>query len=219
MAITKFEDLPPLPGEEVLAAEEPKKDSVIHNPVPAALVESDIEIAMEREALRHSRENRGEAYRLYMTGKSPSEIVAWLANENVTLDAVIRWAKDGDWAVRLRKKNDAREQVVRESVRSIRLSKVEAEVESSLRISEKVRRKAEEMLDDGDLTPMGLKNVADAAKASGDFAAHGMGESAQAAGETGRERGKTPLVIIYPSGGLPPAPKEAEVIEVKGEQE
>ena len=206
MAITKFEDLPPLPGEDTPVLLEPKQDGVIRNPVPAALVESDIEIAMEREALKHSRENRGEAYKLYMAGKSPSEIVLYLANEKVTLDAVIRWAKDGDWAVRLRKMNDAREQVVRESVRSVRLARVETAVEASLRISEKVRQRAEQMLDDGDLTPMGLKNVADAAKASGDFEAHGMGEAAQIAGEAGRERGKTPLVIIYPSGGLPPAP-------------
>jgi len=217
MAITKFEDLPPLPGEEVTEVKEARQDGVVRTPVPLALVESDIEIAMEREALRHSRESRGEAYRLYMTGKSPSEVVAVLANEKITLDSVIRWAKDGDWAMRLRRMNDAREQVVRESVRSVRLSKVETAVEASLRISEKVRQRAEEMLDDGDLTPMGLKNVADAAKASGDFEAHGMGESVQQAGEAGRERGKTPLVIIYPSGGLPPAPKEADVIEVRGE--
>lgn len=191
----------------------PHVDAIIGCASKAVLAESEADLQIEREAMKHGDEVRKTGYRMYLDGKTPGEIATGIGLPGVTSDIVMVWARDGDWAVRLQRQNDAREKLVRENVRRIRLGKIEDEAESSLRISKKIRDVAETMLEEGGLTPMGLKNVADATKASGDLGAHGLGESSAA--ETAKEKGKTPLVMIFPGGGLPPMPKDAEVVRVK----
>ena len=179
-------------------------------------IESEVELAMERESMKFGNECRAKGYRMYMAGKDPAAISKALDIPGLTTDTVLAWARDGEWALRLRKKNDLRERLVRENIRGKRLAHAELEVESSLRISNKIRTKAETLLDNEGLTPMGLKNIADAAKASGDLGAHGMGDSGPSDTEQQAKGGKVPLVMIFPSGGLPPPPETMKpVIEVK----
>lgn len=213
MPITHIDDLPDVIDDLQV---EDREGGVKIRSVPAKFVETDVELALERDAMRQARAHRSRAYGMYLLGKTPDAIAKELGSPDVTAETIMYWAKDGDWAGRLRRRNDDREKVVVESVRRLRIEKAEVEAESALRISTKIRDKAEEMLDGDTLTPMGLKNIADAAKASGDLGAHGMGEGPASQPETGKPAGKVPLVVIFPGGGLPPEmPKEAEVIEVK----
>lgn len=215
-----LDDLPAIPtGEEpVMEDVEVISETQKRVSVPLALVESDVELALEREAIKLGAVHGGKAYRMYLDGKSALEIATSLAEYGVTPDAVVQWARDGDWAQRLRRKNDARELLVRESIRSIRLSKAEEDVESSLRIGKRIREVVEKKLEDPDsLRTQDIKNLAEAGKASSDTSARGMGESASddpAGG--GKGGGKTPLVMIFPGGGLPPMPKNVEVVTMKG---
>ena len=207
MAVVKREELP----QHAAAAESAGPAA------PAAIksyaIETEVELAMEREAMKFGNNCRFKGYRMYLEGKDPKAIADALAVPGLTIDTVMLWARDGEWAVRLKKKNDLRERLVRENVRSKRLAHAEKEVESSLRISHKIRDKAEKMLDDSGLTPMGLKNVADAAKASGDLGAHGMGEASSDIAEGAKATGgKVPLVMIFPSGGLPPPPETMKTV-------
>ena len=208
MPMKHLDDLPDGSTDEAKQVAPPAKGIA---DMPTVYIESDEDLALEREALIAGTQYRSRGYRLYLEGKNPADIAKKL---NVTQDAVLTWARVGDWAGRLRRKNDLYEKLVRENVRGKRLSHVEVEVESSLRISNKIRAKAETMLDDKGLTPMGLKNLADAAKASGDLGAHGMGEGGIAEGEAVKAGGgKVPLVMIFPSGGLPPPPETMKTVK------
>ena len=205
MAVVKLEELPTAMPESV-------------EPVPPVAVktyaiESEVELAMERDALKFGNECRSKGYRMYLDGKDPKSIAESLSVPGLTVETVILWARDGEWAMRLKKKNDMRERLVHENIRSKRLAHAEKEVESSLKISNKIREKAEKLLDDDGLTPMGLKNVADAAKASGDLGAHGMGENSPDGSEGAKAAGgKVPLVMIFPAGGLPPVPETMKTV-------
>ena len=185
--------------------------------VPSIYVESDTDLLLEREAMRLGTKYRSDGYRMYLQGKTPDEIATGLAVEGVTADTVLLWAKQGEWAQRLRSKNDAREKLVKENIRRIRLSKAEEDVESSLRIGKRIREVVEMKLENPkDLKTQDIKNLADAGKASSDTSARGMGEATSDDVAVGKGGGKTPLVMIFPGGGLPPMPKDVEVINVKG---
>ena len=216
-----LDDLPAVPDGNAPAVPEVEEISETQKriSVPLALVESDAELALEREAIKLGAVHGAKAYRMYLDGKSANEIAASLVEFGVTLDAVVQWARDGDWAQRLKKKNDARELLVKESIRSIRLSKAEEDVESSLRIGKRIRQVVEMKLENPDsLRSQDIKNLADAGKASSDTSARGMGEATSDDVAAGKGGGKTPLVMIFPGGGLPPMPKNAEVINVKGNE-
>lgn len=209
MAVVKLEDLP--------TQAVPSVETVPPPAIRSYAIESDVELELEREAMTFGNKLRAKGYRMYLEGKDPRAITEALAKSGLTIDTVMLWARDGEWAMRLKKMNDLRERLVRENVRSKRLAHAEKEVESSLRISHKIREKAEGLLESKDLSPMGLKNIADAAKASGDLGAHGMGEAASDGTEAGKAAGgKVPLVMIFPAGGLPPVPDTMKpVVEVK----
>lgn len=176
--------------------------------VPSVYVESDVDMEIERAAIAVGSDLRKRGYRLFLSGSTPEKISEELTASGgpaIDVHTVVVWAREGGWAARMKARNDAKEILVRENVRRIRLNKAEDEAESSLRIGKRIREVVEKKLEDPDeLTPMGLMNVANAAKASGDLGAHGMGESASSASEDKAAKGKTPLVMIFPGGGLPP---------------
>lgn len=215
-----IDDLPPVPGDIVPVVVDNDSPTIKRFSVPTLFVESDVELEMEQEAARLGGALRTRGYKLYLEGNSPVEIARLMSDEGVSVDAVILWARQGEWAQRLKKKNDARELLVKENIRRIRLSKAEEDVESSLRIGKRIREVVEMKLEDPDsLRTQDIKNLADAGKASSDTSARGMGESVsddQAGNNKGG--GKTPLVMIFPGGGLPPLPKNTEVVNVKGSE-
>lgn len=204
--VNNISDLPPTSDPNNRDSEETPivfKEDVLYLPI-----ENDVDLRIEAEIAAQTQASREKGYRMFLAGKSPAEIAKTLG---VQIAAVVFWAKDGGWAERLRKQNDVSEELVRENVRATRLANAQTEAEDSLEISKKLRIAVKKKLDAKDaderITPMGLKNLADAAKASGDLGAHGMGETTAPA-KTGND-GKTPFVMVFP-GGLPPVIKRVE---------
>lgn len=207
--VDNISDIPPTTDPSNRSTEDTAivfKEDVLYLPI-----ENDVDLRIEAEIAAQTQEYREKGYRLFLSGKSPNEIAKALG---VKMAAVVFWAKDGGWAERLRKQNDVAEELVRENVRAIRLANAQNEAKESLDISKDLRKAVKKKLKDAEesngacITPMGLKNLADAAKASGDLSAHGMGDAAAPA-QTNNNGNKTPFVMVFP-GGLPPLIKRVE---------
>jgi hypothetical protein len=167
--------------------------------LPQVYVETDVDLARERRALSHAAGVRSKGYGMYLDGKKPEEIAKELG---VPKDVVLVWARDGGWAVRLKRVNDAHEVLVRENVRRARLDRAEEDVESSLKLGRRIREVVHKRLENPDgLRTQDIKNLADAGKASVDTSAHGMGGSQES--EAAEKEGRRPLVIVF-QDGLPP---------------
>lgn len=197
---------PPVP---VVLEEEPLPTSIgeetLHLPI-----ENDVDLKIEAELSAQAAHLREAGYRMFLDGAAPKKIAEKLG---VSTSLVAFWAKDGEWADRMKKHNDVLEGVVRENVRRRRLEYAESEASDSLELGDKIRKRVKSELDNKDLSPLGIKNLADAAKSTGDLGAHGMGESTGARPEREKpeSNGKTPLVLIVNGGnGLPPIVKVQE---------
>jgi len=180
------------------------KENVLYLPI-----ENDVDLKIEAEVAARTQQQREAGYRMFLDGVSTDKIAEQL---KVPIEAIRYWAKDGDWATRLKKRNDMDETVIRENVRRLRLSHAQSEAEESINLGKQIRGVVKKKFDDDKegtkLTPMGIKNLADAAKVTGDLSAQGMGETAQAKQEGGGG-GRTPLVVMF-NGGLPPIIKVVE---------
>lgn len=190
-------------------------------PASSACVESDVELELHREALRTAATLRRKAFKMYLTGSSPESILKALAAPEVTIDTLIAWSRDGEWAMRLCNRNNANEMLVRENLRAIRLETAAEDAESSIKLGRKVRSAVMKKLENADsLKPFDLKNLADAGKASVDTTAHGQGVSEQQNAAAAAQEGRRPLVIVFGGDGMPPMPpskqpKTVDVEEVK----
>lgn len=198
--VDNISDVPHAPKREVAltnVAEVVFKEDVLYFPI-----ESTVDLAIEAEQALVHKEVREKAYRLYLDGSSPAIICKKL---DMPLSIVTFWIKDGTWAQRMRDRNDIVEDAVRENIRQLRLSRAEEESRESLDIGKKLRERVKNKLnnDNEDLKPYDLKSLADAAKATGELGAHGMGESSPANKKEDESKGSTPLVIMINGGGLP----------------
>ena len=165
-------------------------------------IENSIDLAVENEVSRIHTEVRERGYRMYLSGGSPASIARKLKLSN---DVITFWVKDGNWAERLKRRNDILEGAVRENVRSLRLSRAEEESRESLDIGKCLRKRVKDHLDAEEmkLSPGNLKMLADAAKATGDLGARGMGESIEPK-QVDDKTEKRSLVVMINGGGLPP---------------
>lgn len=209
-------DMLPSPG---VAEEKPALPSE-GKPAVIPRIETEVERKIVLDALAVSPRVRAKAFRLFLSGNSPQAIVDAVHLPGVNLETLAVWAREGAWAEAYSKHNDAIDKVTRESLRSLRLRHAHQEAESAILLGKRIRDRAMEILDSRDPTPQELKFIADAAKASGDISAHGMGTAAGEHPEAGvgaGAGGKQPLVIVFPNGGLPPMRPEYEpkVVEVK----
>ncbi|MFA7122242.1 MAG: hypothetical protein WC277_12235 [Bacilli bacterium] len=213
MPITNVEDLPELP--RTLRMREP---SALEPPC-AGSIETAIEAALEAEASRAEAPLRAAAFRKYMAGASLEKLTREVAKSapGLPADVVLFWARDGDWARRLRAQNDERERVVRENLRKLRLESAEGVARRSIKLGTEVSRRAEAMVSKEGLKAFELKSLADAGKAAGDMVARGMGETGESAGGDGltprQKDGRKPLVIVFGGAGATPVMKKVEVTD------
>lgn len=195
-SVAAAEIMPDLPAERY-------KDPVAYLPVERA-----VDLKIEAEMAASFREKREEGYRMYLDGKDPSDIAAIMS---LPLKQVLYWADTGDWALTVRRLNDANERLVRENVRRARLAHAEADAKESLELGERIRKVVKGKLENPDaLRSQDIKNYADAAKATGDLSDHGNGATAGVSIDAGPEgaAGRKPLVVIF-NGGTPPIVRNA----------
>ncbi len=128
------------------------------------------------------------------------------------------WAQKAGW-VDERTKVDAIE--VAESNRKLMMSrarKVNAIVDRTVEIQNKITQEVEKWLDDPNknATPGNIKLAAEAARNASDnsLRAVGIGESGASASEEIKAKQKQPLVVVFQGGDLPPVRKSNPVIEV-----
>lgn len=176
-----------------------------------AYIENDVDLSRERHALSFAADLRAKGYRMYIDGRKPAEIAAALKVEPYV---VLAWSRDGQWGDRMRKENNDREALVREGMRKARLEHAEDDVRESLELGQRIRRVVRKKLENpDDLRSQDIKNYADAAKATGDLADHGLGSTAgeNVGGSAAAQNaaGKKPLVVIF-NGGTAPVIKNAE---------
>jgi len=160
-------------------------------------------------------ELRDAAYRQYMvTEKTLEEVAESISVPPVT---VMRWAANGNWD----RERDRHEAVhirdLRGRLKMWRARERDRVARAQVALGGKIREAASLALDD-ELTPDGLKKVAEAGKAGADVEARAIGindaESAAEAGIEGPANGGSraqPLVIVVPGGGLPPRARERTV--------
>lgn len=195
-AVTAAEALPELPAERY-------KDPVQYLPV-----ERSVDLKIETEMAASFREKREEGYRMYLNGKDPKDIAEIMG---IPLKQVLYWAATGDWALTVRRINDAHEKLVRENVRRARLSHAESDARESLELGDLIREVVKgKLAKPHELRSQDIKNYADAAKATGDLSDHGNGATSGMSIDAGPEgvSGKKPLVIIF-NGGTSPAIRNA----------
>lgn len=196
--VDNISDVPPVTDAVVVgdgSTETVFKEEILYLPI-----EDDVDLQLEIEMARHTQEKREAGYRLYREGMPVQKIAYRLC---VPLAAVSFWAKDGSWADRLRKQNDVDEQVARESVRKVRIQAAEADTRESTELAATIRKTVKNKLESGGdkLTPMNIKNLADAAKATGDLGDHSMGHTEQ---DNNKGLGRPLVVMVNGPSGLPP---------------
>lgn len=176
--------------------------------LPAAHPETAADLLFEEAARRRGADLRMRAYGMFGRGRTVAEIAGALSAdgaEPVSADEVVVWARDGEWARRLRLRNDARETLVRENLRRLRIEQLEEDTAGAIRVTRKLRRRAEEMLDAPNLTAGELKSLSEVARNAGEASARAYGEADGTAAAGVAATGRQPLVMIFPNGGLPPA--------------
>ncbi len=158
-----------------------------------------------------SVENRtamDEVYKAYMRGTIDLESAARLYD--VPWNTVKFWARNGKW-VEEKASLDAVE--ISDANRKLALARarqVNDIVDRTVQVQAKVTKRAEDMLDSGEvLRPGELKSISEAAKNASDnsLRAVGIGESGatvQQQAEEEKKSGKRPLVMVFQGGGLPP---------------
>lgn len=198
-------------------------DIVFTDPVAYLPIEDEVDLERESIIAAQTQDQRIKGYKMFLDGRTLEYISRVLDVDNETISF---WARDGKWADRLRKRNDIDAGVAREGVRRVRIHHAESEARESLELGKKIRKSVKNRLDLDDelqlgmedmtleekldtvkrqLRPLDLKNLADAAKASGDLGAHGMGTSDADSGD--KEKINRQLVVIYGGDGLPPIRK------------
>lgn len=199
-------------GDVVVARSNPVEDALSNLPLDAPFredvvhlpIENEVDIRVEAEVARIAKDLRATGYEMYIKGASLPAIAKQLGT---TIRVINCWARDGQWAERLHKMNDVLEGVVREGVRFVRLGRAEQEMEESLNLGRKIRRRVDAALgeeDDGrKFSAQELKALGEAAKSTVDIGNRGMGES-QATPQNDKV-GARPLVMVFNgNGGLPP---------------
>lgn len=179
--------------------------------LPSVHPETAADLLFEEAARRRAADLRAKAYNLFNGGSTVSEIAERLSLscvEPVTADEVVVWARDGEWTRRLKLRNDARENLVRENLRRIRIEHLEDDTSSAIRVTRKLRKKAEDMLDRPNLTAGELKSLSEVAKNAGEASSRAYGDGENGPATAAGAQGRQPLVVIFPNGGLPPAPEK-----------
>lgn len=182
------------------------------NPKEGIVLPSDYPSDEELFKDMYNEEARQQAYVLFMGELPPREIAAKVG---IAIGVIRRWIVRDKWNDRLKAVRTQRIEEERIALEAFRGDNRLAEVEAQLKAGKTGRELVLQMLEEGDLSPGNLKQLADALRAFSDVAARavGVGEVVEErnadpdAGQSGKVR--PPQVVIVAGEGAKVEVKDA----------
>lgn len=202
-------DMPPAPNEEIV---ERNRAELLRVQASEITGEPDADAAIaDTYPGFHDQEKRKKAMNLFITG---TDQIAGIAKSlSVPERTVSMWVYTGKWDELLKKEIEVRSKESALALARIRADRRAKVAEEQLKAAEAVRCAGLLALAGG----KSLKGAADALKSAADVEARILGVSESGAVVTSadgsetkkddRSDGKTPLVVVFQGGGLPPVRK------------
>lgn len=156
-------------------------------------------------------------YRDFMKG---GDLVEIAGIHGVNTRTAMKWAENGQWVRRRKGVENAALEEEQQQIEALRLRHRKKSIEQQIESSRKLRGRIDSAVEDEELTPGQLKQLAEAHKATADVESRalGMNESGLSASQQeGRAKAdaenRRPLVLVVPGGGLPQAVRREKKID------